>query len=167
MSAPKPVKHLLTTIALLVVLAATAGFVSFRLGGQPEVREALEKRDALAWLRTDFHLDDAQFAEIKQLHAAYSVECEAHCRAIQEAAMARNTLKAATGAEPAALAAAEQRVQQLRAVCESAIAAHVREVASKMAPREGERYLALVLPKIADFDHRAAPDVGLSSSHRH
>ena len=32
---------------------------------------------------------------------------------------------------------------------------------------ESERYLALVLPKIADFDHRAAPDVRLSNAHHH
>jgi hypothetical protein len=35
-----------------------------------------------------------------------------------------------------------------------------------MAPEQGRRYLALVLPKIADFDHRAAPDLGLNA-HRH
>ena len=158
-------KHLLTTVGLLVAIAGAAGFISFRLGGQPEVREALMKRDALAWLRSDFQLDDGQFAEIRKLHEAYSVECEAHCRAIQEAAMARNALRSTTPADAAALAAAEQRVQQLRTVCETAIAAHVRQVASKMAPREGERYLALVLPKIADFDHRAAPDLVLNSHH--
>jgi DNA-directed RNA polymerase specialized sigma24 family protein len=28
-----------------------------------------------------------------------------------------------------------------------------------MSPQDGQRYLALLLPKIADFDHQAAPDL--------
>jgi hypothetical protein len=31
-----------------------------------------------------------------------------------------------------------------------------------MSPQDGQRYLALVLPKIADFDHQAAPDLHLN-----
>jgi hypothetical protein len=155
-------KHLWTTVGLLVVVAVAAGFLSFRLGGEPQVRAALQQRDTLTWLRTDFRLNDEQFAAIRKLHEAYSVECEAHCRAIQEAAMARNTLRSASPADPVAIAAADQRVQQLREVCETAIAGHVRQVAAQMSPAEGQRYLALVLPKIADFDHHAAPDVGVN-----
>jgi hypothetical protein len=34
-----------------------------------------------------------------------------------------------------------------------------------MSPQAGERYLALVLPKIKDFDHQAAPDLQLSHHH--
>jgi uncharacterized membrane protein len=159
-------RHLLVTIAVLVALACIAGFVSFRLGQDPLVHEALARRDALEWLRADFKLDDAQFASIRRLHESYSVVCEEHCRAIQDAARARNALKASPAANPAKLAAAEQRVQDLRLVCESAIAAHVREVAAQMSPEQGTRYLALVLPKVADFDHQAAPDLGLNA-HRH
>jgi hypothetical protein len=54
----------------------------------------------------------------------------------------------------------------LRLVCENAIAVHVREVAAQMSPDQGQRYLALVLPRIAGFDHRAAPDLDLNT-HRH
>jgi CRISPR/Cas system-associated endonuclease Cas1 len=155
-------KHLLATIGLLVAVAAAAGLVSFKLGRESDIRDALQKQDALAWLRTDFRLNDAQFTVIRKLHDSYSLVCEEHCRAIQEAATARNTLKAAAQPDAAALAAAERRVQELRLVCETAIAAHVRQVAAEMSPDEGRRYLALVLPKIADFDHRAPPDLGLN-----
>jgi hypothetical protein len=47
-------------------------------------------------------------------------------------------------------------------VCESAIATHVRECAAHMSPEAGRRYLALVLPKIKDFDHQAPPDLQLN-----
>jgi hypothetical protein len=155
-------KHLLATVALLAALAAVTGFVAYRVSGDKAMQEALSKRDALEWLRRDFNLNDAQFAAIRQLHASYSVVCEEHCRAIQQAVRARSALKAAAAKDPAALAAADRQVQELRLTCETAIAAHVREVAALMNPEEGRRYLALVLPKIVDFDHRAAPDVGLS-----
>lgn len=160
-------KNLLTTLGVVVAIAVVAAFVAYRMSGEPVVHEALAKRDALTWLKTDFHLNEEQFATIKKLHESYSVVCEEHCRAIQEALRARNTLKADPNAEPPALAAAEARVQELRKVCETAIAAHVREVASHMSSAEGQRYLALVLPKVADFDHRAPPDVGLSNHKSH
>jgi hypothetical protein len=160
------VRNLWKTLALLCVVAVVIGLAAYQLGRDTGVHEALAKKDALAWLRTDFRLTDAQFATIRRLHEAYAVVCEQHCQAIQEAAIRRNQLKAAPGTDAAALAAADRKVEELREVCETAIAAHVREVAAQMEPEQGRRYLALVLPKIADFDHRAAPDVGLNA-HRH
>ena len=161
-----PVTHLWRTIGLLVVVAALVAGVSYHFGRDDSLNEALSKRDAMAWLRRDFRLDDAQFEAIRKLHESYSVVCERHCEAIQEAAMNRNVLKAAPTTERAVLAAAERKLEDLRRVCESAIAAHVREVSAHMSPGQGRRYLALVLPKIAEFDHRAAPALDLST-HRH
>ncbi len=157
-------KHLIATLALLTVVAGAAGFVTFRASHDSPVQAALARQDPMEWLRADFQLTDAQFAAIKQLHDSYSVVCEEHCRQIQVATRARAELKAANAAAPA-LAAANQRVEELRLVCESAIATHVRHCAAQMSPAAGERYLALVLPKIKDFDHLAAPDVQLT--HRH
>jgi hypothetical protein len=154
-------KYLLGTLAVLVLAAAATGVVCYRLSCDPAVHNAAARGDAMAWLRADFHLDDRQFAEIKRLHDAYAPSCEEHCRLIQEATKAREALKAG---DPAA-AAAERKLQERRLVCENAIAAHVRQVAALMSPADGRRYLALVLPKIADFDHRVAPDLHLNHPH--
>jgi hypothetical protein len=159
-------KHLLSTLAVVAVIAVVAGVVAFRAGTDSEVQQALVKQDTMAWLRADFNLTDEQFAKIKRLHDSYSVVCEEHCREIQNATRARNAVKASATRDPAALAAAEQRVEELRRVCESAIATHVRQCAAEMSPEASERYLALVLPKIKDFDHLAAPDLQLNQ-HRH
>jgi hypothetical protein len=158
--------HLWRTIGLLVIVAASVAGLTYHFGRDGSVNEALSRRDALAWLRTDFRLNDAQFEAIRKLHQAYSVVCERHCEAIQEAAMSRNALKVAPNTERAVLAGAERKLEELRLVCENAIAAHVREVAAQMSPDQGQRYLALVLPRIAGFDHRAAPDLDLNT-HRH
>jgi hypothetical protein len=149
-----------------VALAATVCFVTFRMSADPQVKAAVERRDAMEWLRADFNLSDAQFAKIKQLHDSYSVVCEKHCQDIMDAAQARDALKSTPSADPKAVAAAEKRVEELRQICETAIAAHVRQCAAEMSAPARERYLALVLPKIADFDHKAAPDLQVSQ-HRH
>ncbi|MDD3179947.1 MAG: hypothetical protein PHQ04_06290 [Opitutaceae bacterium] len=155
-------KYLLGTIALLAAAAAATGFVCYRMGCDPAVHEAAARGDAMAWLRTDFHLTDAQFAAIRQLHESYSSVCDEHCRAIREAAKARDALKAARPDGTTAIAAAEHRVQELRSACERAITRHVEQVAALMTPAEGRRYLALVRPKIAGFDHAATPDLHLN-----
>ncbi|MBI2497472.1 MAG: hypothetical protein HYV75_05995 [Opitutae bacterium] len=155
-------KHLLGTIAVLVFVAAVTGFVCYRLSADPVLHDAAAKGDAMAWLRTDFHLTDAQFAAIKRLHEAYAPSCAEHCRLIQAATKARDAVRAA---DPATVVAAERKLQELRATCETAIGRHVRQVAAEMSPADGARYLALVLPKISDFDHLVAPDLRLNPTH--
>lgn len=153
------------TLAILMLLAVATGYTCYHLSSARDLREAAHKGDALAWLRADFHLDDRQFAEIKKLHEAYAPSCEEHCRLIQEAAKIRDELRAAAGSDPVAVAAAERMLQQLRLTCETAISAHVRQVAELMSPEDGRRYLALVLPRIADFDHQMAPALDLKGRH--
>lgn len=159
-------KYLTLTLSLMAAVALAAGVVAFRATGDAAVQQALARQDPMEWLRADFQLSEAQFAAIKQLHDSYSVVCEAHCRDIQNATRARNALKATPGVDPAALLAAEQQLESVRVICETAITTHVRQCAAEMPPEAGERYLALVLPKIRDFDHEAPPDLQLNR-HRH
>jgi len=156
-------KHLLGTIALIALLGAASAFVGYRMNCNPAMHAAVAKGDTMEWLRTDFHLTDAQFAAIRRVHASYAGTCEEHCRMIQEATRARDALAAAHG-DKAAIDAANREIQRMRTACEGAIAAHVRRVAALMSPEEGRRYLALVLPKIASFDHTTAPDLRLNTS---
>jgi len=156
-------KYLWSTLVLLAVVAAATGVVCYRAGCDPAMHAAVTRGDAMEWLRADFHLTAAQFAAIRQLHDAYAGTCEEHCRLIQEATKLRDSLAAAHGTDPVAAAAAERKLQELRGTCEHAIAAHVRAVAALMSPDDGRRYLALVLPKIADFDHVAVPDLRLNA----
>jgi hypothetical protein len=154
-------KYLFATLALIVAAAAVTCALAFHFAGDSEVKAAVAKRDALEWLRAEFQLTDSQFTNIKQLHDSYSVVCEKHCMDIMGAARARDELRKSS-TDAAAIAAAEKRVQDLRLVCETAIAAHVRHCAAQMSPEAGQRYLALILPKIADFDHQAPPDLQLN-----
>lgn len=155
-------KNLIATVALVAGLALAVGLTTYRTSSDPDLTRALAQQDALEWLRTDFQLTNTQFAAIKQLHDSYSTVCAEHCRAIQEATNDRGNLAHSGRATPAQLAAADRRVEELRLVCESAIATHVRQCAALMSPEAGARYLALVLPKIKDFDHLAPPTLRLN-----
>jgi hypothetical protein len=101
----------------------------------------------MTWLRAEFRLDDAQFAAIKKLHEDYSVVCGQHCTAIMAARE-----RSAPASEMAAL----------EKVCVDSMTEHFRRVAALMPPEQGQRYLAMVLPRVANYRHSAPPTVRAS-----
>jgi hypothetical protein len=137
-------------IMLLVVLAAGALSygVFYTMNDAPAVRQAAREGDAMAWLRAEFHLTAAQFAAIKKLHDDYGLQCSEHCRAIMDARR-----RGASRAEQAAL----------EKICVDAMTEHFRKVAALMSPGEGDRYLAIVLPRVGDYGHQGAPTVQVRS----
>jgi len=134
----------LTLVFALVACAVSFGAFYTLNREPPALRAATRAGDALAWIRVEFHLTDAQFAEIKQLHERYGAQCDAHCRAIM-AAQRRHASRAELAA--------------LEATCVQSMTDHFQRVAALMTPDEGRRYLAIVLPRVHDFDHRGAPNV--------
>jgi hypothetical protein len=98
----------------------------------------------MLWLKTEFRLDQDQFAAIERMHRQYLSVCAGHCAHIQ-AAIARGA--------PAA------EVSELEQECVRSMTDHFHAVAALMPAEQGSRYLALVLPRVADYDHRGAPTV--------
>lgn len=138
-------KNFLLTLGVVLAACALSFGVFYAVNREPaQVRAALRESDAMAWMCAEFHLNDAQFAAIKQLHEDYREVCAGHCARIMEAGK--------NGAPKAEVAALEK-------ICVDAMAAHFRRVAALMPPGQGDRYLAIVLPRVADFDHRGAPNV--------
>lgn len=137
-------KNFLVTLAVIVAACAAAFATCYALRDEPAIHRAAQDNDAMAWLRTEFHLNDAQFAAIKKLHEDYGLVCAEHCEAI-------------TAAKKRGAAAPE--VAALEKTCVDAMTTHFRRVAAEMPPREGERYLAMVLPRIAGYEHTGAPNV--------
>lgn len=137
-------KNLLLTLVVLAAAAAASFGVFYVMNDVPEVRRAAREGDAMAWLKTEFKLDDAQFAAIKKMHDDYAAVCGEHCAAIMNA---RRRKAPAT------------EVAALEEVCTRSMTGHFRQVAALMPAGQGERYLAIVLPRIADYDHTGAPNV--------
>ena len=138
-------RNWLVTI-LIAVVAFGASFGGFyALNREPAaVRNAARTGDAMEWLQAEFKLTPAQFAAIKQLHDQYGQICSRHCSMIMAAQQ--------RGAPKVEIAALESE-------CVRSMTEHFKRVAALMSPAEGKRYLAMVLPRIQDYDHRGAPNL--------
>lgn len=139
------VKNWLVTLLIAIAVGAASFGAFYALNCEPaDLKSAVKERDALEWLRVEFKLTDQQYAAIKQLHAQYGTVCAEHCSAIM-AAQKRH--------------APAEEVARLENACVQSMTDHFHRVAALMAPKEGARYLAMVLPRVQDYDHRGAPNV--------
>jgi hypothetical protein len=141
------VRNLLITLVIALVACVVAYGVSFALSDNRAMHAAVRQGDAMAWLRVEFRLTDAQYEAVRKLHEDYSVICGEHCAAIMEARERR---------------APVAEVTALEKFCVDAMKGHFRRVAALMPPEQGERYLAMVLPRIAGYTHQGAPNVRVS-----
>lgn len=137
-------KNWLITWGVAVACGLLAYGVFFMGNDEPELRKAARAGDAMAWLRMEFRLGDAQAAAVKKLHDDFSVECGEHCAAIMDARERKG---------PAA------EVARLEQVCVDAMTVHFKKVAAEMSAEQSARYLAFVLPRVAGHDHAGAPTV--------
>ena len=137
-------KNFLITLAMALLACGAAFGVFYAMNDDPAMHRAARENDAMAWLRAEFHLNEAQFAAVKKLHDEYARVCGGHCAAIMAAKK-----RSAPAAEIAAL----------EKTCVDAMTVHFRRVAALMPAGEGERYLATVLPRVDGYPHTGAPNV--------
>lgn len=138
-------RNWLLTLGLALAVCAGSFGAFYALNRPPAaLRAAAESGDALEWMRVEFKLTPTQFEQIKRLHDAYGAVCSQHCAAIMAAEN-----RGASRAE----------VASLENVCVTSMTEHFQRVAAIMSPAEGKRYLAYVLPRVHDYDHRGAPDL--------
>src|SRR5438874_1597023 len=85
------------------------------------VQRAMEQSShpELAWLKTEYRLTDAQFAQVVQLHDAYHPKCAEMCRRIDDQNSKVQQLLSATNAITPEIREALAEAAQLRAECES------------------------------------------------
>ena len=132
--------------SLIIVLGALALGVAL-FGGSyvasQRVCEACVAQPAgsLDWLRTEYHLNDAEMARIEKLHENYISQCNVMCQTVaaKEQELA-DTLNNTTNIS----AATEQKLSELaacRAQCQSKMLQYFVQVSQNMAPEEGRRYL--------------------------
>lgn len=143
-------------ITLVLIAALVSGVCAFWLVQRRHAASisalADTSGDDLRWIRTEFRLNDEQFAAVKKLHDDYSVVCAGHCADISAAQQRLHSLT--TSSAPATeLEAARRDVAALEEVCNTATRAHLRRVAAVMAADQGARYLALVEPHLAHSPH--------------
>jgi hypothetical protein len=97
--------------------------------------------DKLAWLREEFHLNDADMARIHQLHDAYEPQCMEMCMKV---AAKRQELETALADGTNVTDTVRQKLTELaeiRAQCQAQMLQHFINVSRAMPPEEGRRYL--------------------------
>jgi hypothetical protein len=111
------------------------------------------QRPELAWLKEEFHLSDAEFKRVSDLHVAYLPHCREMCRKIDEQnAQLQKLLVGATNATPE-IDAALVEVAQLRSGCQRMMLRHFFQVSQTMPPEQGRRYIAWVKRKVFAADY--------------
>src|SRR5438270_378359 len=112
-------------IMLAGLLAAGIGytcvFVPMRSAHRSSDRDS---QPELAWLKKEYQLTDAQFAQVVRLHEAYLPKCAQMCRRIDEQNATVQQLLAATNAVTPEIRAALAEAARLRAECETAMLEH-------------------------------------------
>jgi hypothetical protein len=155
-------------LAVLLAAVAVAGF-SYFAARQFCVQHLARSDDDLEWLRTEFHLSDAELARVRQLHEGYLPKCGAICAQI---AVRKLELEAAFAASTNAVTPAVRQklgeIASLRAQCQAQMLVHFREVSQAMPPEQGRRYLAemqrLTLGFHEQFENRMS---GPAHAHGH
>jgi hypothetical protein len=123
--------------------------------------------DDLSWLRTEFHLSNAELARVRELHEGYKPQCAAMCREI--AAKKLEVEQALAGATNVS-AAAKQRLAELavlRAKCQAQMLQHFVEVSQTMPPEQGRRYLAEMQRLTLGLHEQTEESMSGSAGHEH
>ncbi len=125
----------------------------------------------LLWLKEEFHLDDAKFARISQLHEAYLAGCAARCRLIDEKSQHLKHLLAVTNTITPEIEQTLLETARLRAECQKQMLAEFYAISQTMPPDQATRYLTWVQERTVLSDaHRSmqpAAESRMNSPHHH
>jgi hypothetical protein len=105
------------------------------------------KAPELAWLKQEFHLGDAEFARISEMHEQYLRGCAERCHRIDIKNEELARLLAATNSITPEIEKALGDSALLRAECQKKMLEHFYQVSQTMPPEQGKRYLAWVQSK--------------------
>ena len=130
----------------LLVGAAAYGCVYFACTSSARTLQGSNKPE-LAWLKDEFHLSDAEFKRVTDLHEAYLPQCAEMCRQIDAQSQRLKQLLSSTNEVTPEIEAAIAENARLRAECQSHMIKHFYEVSRSMPAEQGRRYLAWVQEK--------------------
>lgn len=127
-----------------ILLAVAAYFGLYYSGTAGSRRLERSQQPELAWLKQEFHLSDAEYERVCQMHEGYLAGCAERCRRIDEKNVELQRLLAATNTITPEIESVLSQAAQLRAECQKQMLQHFYEVSRTMPPDQGKRYLAWV-----------------------
>jgi hypothetical protein len=133
--------------SLIILIGALALGAAVFAGSYMAARHATvacctQANDDLSWLRTEFHLSEAEMARIRELHEGYQPTCAEFCAKI---AAKKSELEAALANGTNVTPDVQVKLNELaalRAECQAQMLQHFLTVSQAMPPEEGRRYLA-------------------------
>jgi len=149
-----------------LLLAALAYGASYLTGSTCCRNLVEEKNPELSWLKSEFHLSDAEFARIEALHTDYTTACAERCRRIDAKNAELRALLSQTNGVTPAVETALRDAAQLRAECQRAMLEHFYEVSRSMPPDQGKRYFDWVVGRTLGSEHEAMTH-GRVAAHEH
>jgi hypothetical protein len=159
-------RSLVIVLAALVLGAALFGG-SYFAGRRACVMTLANPADDLAWLRTEFRLNDAEMARIQKLHEGYLPKCAEMCAKI---AVKKLELEAALNNATNLDQVTQQKLAEvaaLRAQCQAHMLQHFAEVSRTMPPEQGRRYLAEMQRLTLGFHEQTERSMSESAGHEH
>lgn len=141
---------LILVSGLALAVLAYAGVYHTRTASSCCIMES--KNPELAWLKKEFHLSDAEFTRISELHEQYLAGCAERCRRIDEKNQELAALLAATNTVTPLIEKALVDTAELRADCQKKMLQHFYNVSRTMPPEQGKRYLDWVQSRTLALD---------------
>lgn len=132
-------------ILLLAAASAFAGYwIYYGCATRAERTMLKEAGGEMQWLRREYHLTDAQFARIEEMHRAYAPKCGLMCQKIAKADVKLDQLISASKTVTPEVAAALKESAAVQEECREAMLGHIYAVSAAMPPEEGARYLQMM-----------------------
>jgi hypothetical protein len=123
--------------------------------------------DDLSWLRTEFHLSDAEMTRIRALHEGYLPQCAEICAQIAAKKSELETLLAGGTNITAAAQTKLNEIAALRAQCQAQMLRHFAAVSQAMPPEQGRRYLAEMQRLTLGFHEQTEQSMSGDTGHEH
>lgn len=138
-------------ILLATVLVALAGYgIAYEWATRSSKAMLAHPDCGMIWLRSEYHLSEAQYARIAKMHEDYRPTCERMCARIAAAQEKVDALISVHNAVTPETEAAMREWALLQNECRVAMLAHVYAVSAEMPPQDGKRYLEMATARIVE-----------------
>jgi hypothetical protein len=143
-------KRAFIVIFIAAVVASAGYWISYRCATASTESMLTKPGGEMEWLKCEYHLSDAQFARIRQLHRDYAPTCDLMCAKITKANNRLDELVSANRTVTPEVAAAMKECLTAQAECREAMLGHVYAVSAEMSPQDGTRYLQMMKTRIVE-----------------
>ena len=148
-------------------LCAVAFSGSYYFGTASARKLMSQPEPELAWLKKEFHLGDAEFNRISQMHQAYLPKCQQRClRIADQNRKLEELLQSTDNLSPQIRDLLAERATT-RAECEAEMLAHFLAVSRTMPPEQGRRYLAWIESQTSLFGGAMEKQHQMTEGHHH